>query len=78
LLLTFNYEGRPPFLAAIFGGVSLTSLFYFIIFKGLKGADLGAVTEFIATTNVQTFIGVAFLIWTILVYLRLRFQVGYL
>jgi phosphate/sulfate permease len=65
LLLTFNYEGRPPFLAAIFGGVSLTSLFYFIIFKGLKGADLGAVTEFIATTNVQTFIGVAFLIWTI-------------
>jgi phosphate/sulfate permease len=65
MLLTFNYEGRPPFLAAIFGGVSLTSLFYFIIFKGLKGADLGAVTEFIATTNVQTFIGVAFLIWTI-------------
>ncbi|WP_339684742.1 inorganic phosphate transporter [uncultured Nonlabens sp.] len=65
MLLTFNYEGRPPFLAAIFGGVSLTSLFYFIIFKGLKGADLGAVTEFIATTNVQTFIGVAFLFWTI-------------
>jgi len=65
MLLTFNYQGRPPFLAAIFGGVSLTSLFYFIIFKGLKGADLGGVTEFIAATDVSTFISVTFLFWTI-------------
>ncbi|WP_405378100.1 inorganic phosphate transporter [Nonlabens sp. Asnod3-A02] len=64
LLLTFDYEGRPPFLAALFGGVSLTSLFYFIIFKGLKGADLGVVTEFIGSTDVYTFIGVTFLFWT--------------
>ncbi|MFT5926692.1 MAG: phosphate/sulfate permease [Rubritalea sp.] len=65
LLLTFNYKGRPPFLAAIFGGLSLTSLFYFIIFKGLKGADLGVVTEFIGNVNVYRFIGVALLFWTI-------------
>ncbi|WP_298949844.1 inorganic phosphate transporter [uncultured Nonlabens sp.] len=64
LLLTFDYEGRPPFLAALFGGVSLTSLFYFIIFKGLKGADLGVVTEFIGGTDVYTFVGVTFLFWT--------------
>ncbi|MEO9952552.1 inorganic phosphate transporter [Nonlabens sp.] len=64
LLLTFDYEGRPPFLAALFGGVSLTSLFYFIIFKGLKGADLGVITEFIGSTDVYTFIGVAFFFWT--------------
>ncbi|WP_405370447.1 inorganic phosphate transporter [Nonlabens sp. Asnod2-A12] len=64
LLLTFDYEGRPPFLAALFGGVSLTSLFYFIIFKGLKGADLGVITEFIGSTDVYTFIGVTFLFWT--------------
>ncbi|QJP34108.1 inorganic phosphate transporter [Nonlabens sp. Ci31] len=65
LLLTFNYNGRPPYLAAVFGGVSLTSLFYFIIFKGLKGADLGVVTDFFAATNVYTFIVTAFLVWTI-------------
>lgn len=64
LLLTFDYEGRPPFLAALFGGISLTSLFYFIIFKGLKGADLGVVTEFIGSTDVYTFIGVTFFFWT--------------
>ncbi|WP_438969075.1 inorganic phosphate transporter [Nonlabens sp.] len=66
LLLTFDYKKRPNYLAALFGGVSLTSLFYFIVFKGLKGADLGLVTDFLAATNVYTFIGVAFLFWTIL------------
>ncbi len=65
LLLTFDFRKRPNYLAALFGGLSLTSLFYFIIFKGLKGADLGYVTDFISSTDVYTFIGVTFVFWTL-------------
>ena len=66
LLLTFDFRNRPNYLAALFGGFSLTSLFYFIIFKGLKGADLGFVTEFLTSTDVYTFIGVSFIFWSII------------
>ncbi len=65
LLLTFNYNGRPPFLAALFGGVSLTSLFYFIVFKGLKGAELGAAADFLNHVKPINFIGVSFVVWTV-------------
>lgn len=51
LMLTFDYKNRPAYLAGVFGGLSLTSLYYFILVKGLKGTDLGVVSEFLATTN---------------------------
>lgn len=65
LLLTFNYNGRPPFLAALFGGVSLTSLFYFIVFKGLKGAELGAAADFLNHVSPMNFIGISFVVLTV-------------
>lgn len=36
LIFTFNYEKKMKYLAGIFGGISLTFLFYFLIIKGLK------------------------------------------
>ncbi len=66
LLLTFNYNKRPAFLAGIFGGLSLTSLYYFILVKGLKGADLGALNFiFEYTTNVYTTLGYGFIFWLV-------------
>ncbi len=65
LMLSFNYTKRPAYLAGVFGGLSLTSLFYFIIVKGLKGADLGFVTDYLAATDVYTLIGTAFVFWLI-------------
>jgi phosphate/sulfate permease len=65
LMLSFNYRKRPDYLAGVFGGLSLSSLFYFIIVKGLKGADLGAVTQWFAETDVITFIGYDLLFWMI-------------
>ncbi|AZQ42944.1 inorganic phosphate transporter [Nonlabens ponticola] len=66
LMLTFNYRKRPAFLAGIFGGLSLTSLYYFILVKGLKGADLGALNFiFEYTSNVYTTLAYGFVFWTI-------------
>jgi phosphate/sulfate permease len=66
LMLTFNYSKRPAFLAGIFGGLSLTSLYYFILVKGLKGADLGALNFiFEYTTNVYTTLGYGFVFWLV-------------
>lgn len=66
LMLTFDYRKRPAFIAGIFGGLSLTSLYYFIIVKGLKGADLGALNFiFEYTTDVYTTLGYGFVFWII-------------
>ncbi|PRP67958.1 inorganic phosphate transporter [Nonlabens agnitus] len=66
LMLTFNYSKRPAFLAGIFGGLSLTSLYYFILVKGLKGADLGALNFiFDYTTEVYTTLGYGFIFWLV-------------
>ncbi|MGB5982980.1 MAG: inorganic phosphate transporter [Nonlabens sp.] len=65
LMLSFNYSKRPAYLAGIFGGLSLTSLFYFIIVKGLKGSDLGFITDYLAATDVWTLLVSAFVFWLI-------------
>ena len=37
LLLTFRFEKKPNYIGALFGGIALTTITYFIIIKGLKG-----------------------------------------
>jgi len=67
LTLTFDYRKRPNYLAILFGGVSLTSLYYFILVKGLKKADLGALNWiFEQTQDVYTTVGVGFVFCTLL------------
>jgi phosphate/sulfate permease len=38
LLFSFKYERRVKYLGAIFGGLAISSISYFILFKGLKGS----------------------------------------
>lgn len=39
LLLTFNYDKKAKWVGAIFGGIALTSIAYFILIKGIKGTN---------------------------------------
>uniref|UniRef100_UPI0040492462 inorganic phosphate transporter n=1 Tax=Flavobacterium sp. TaxID=239 RepID=UPI0040492462 len=39
LTLTFNYEKKAKWVGAVFGGIALAAITYFIIIKGLKGTD---------------------------------------
>ncbi len=39
LFMSFNFEQKPKIYGAIFGGIALTAITYFIFMKGLKGTD---------------------------------------
>lgn len=41
LFLTFNFEQKPKIYGAIFGGIALTGILYFIVLKGIKGTSYG-------------------------------------
>ncbi|WP_299676427.1 inorganic phosphate transporter [uncultured Dokdonia sp.] len=67
LLLTFNFDKKPSWTAALFGGLSITGIAYFIIIKGLKGADIlpdGFSTW--ASNNLLLFLALNAVVWTII------------
>ena len=39
LLLSYNFDSKPSWVGAVFGGVALTALTYFILMKGIKGTS---------------------------------------
>ncbi|MDR4988210.1 MAG: inorganic phosphate transporter [Bacteroidales bacterium] len=39
LLFTFNYEKKIPFIGALWGGASVSAIFYFLLLKGASGAS---------------------------------------
>ncbi|MFT5102747.1 MAG: phosphate/sulfate permease [Candidatus Latescibacterota bacterium] len=65
LLLTFKFEQKPYWVAALFGGIAATAITYFIFIKGLKGTSFipGDVKEFIFT-NTVVIVGISFIFWT--------------
>lgn len=70
LLLSFNFDKKPGWVAALFGGLSITGIAYFIIIKGLKGANV-LPPEFSewAAQNLLAFLGLNALIWTCITFL---------
>ncbi|MGB3344772.1 MAG: inorganic phosphate transporter [Aequorivita sp.] len=65
LLFTFQAEKQMKYFGAIFGGVALTSISYFIFIKGLKGTPFYGSLERIAETNIWIILSVGFVIWTV-------------
>lgn len=45
LVLSFRFQNKSKLLGSFFGGIAITSIFYFIIIKGLKGSPYAS-TEF--------------------------------
>ncbi|GLB51027.1 phosphate transporter [Neptunitalea chrysea] len=70
LIFTFDYEKNLKFTGGLFGGVAITSISYFILFKGLKGvAFISADTLAWINDNTLMLIGISFIIWTLASYL---------
>lgn len=66
-LLTFNFHKKPSWVASLFGGFAITGIAYFIIIKGLKGANI-LPPEFStwASENLFLFLSANFIAWTVI------------
>ena len=73
IILTFHFKDNPKWMGAIFGGIAMTAITYFILAKGIKGtpfadntyAFLGSMSlkEYIATQS-NNVIGISLVLWT--------------
>lgn len=69
LFLTFNFEQKPKIYIALFSGIALTAITYFIFMKGLKGTDYyKGLKGFLEGYELYIII-VALVLWTSLSYL---------
>lgn len=69
-MVGFNFEKRPKIVPALFGGIGITAIFYFIVIKGLKGSPIFPETaaQWVAEYN-YLFLFISFVFWTIVAFL---------
>ena len=82
LFLSFQFQEKPKWMSALFGGMALTAITYFIIIKGIKGTPyagetlplLGGMTlgEF-AETELINVSSIGIVIWTLISLIWVRF-----
>ncbi|MDM1395814.1 inorganic phosphate transporter [Myroides odoratimimus] len=66
LIFTFQVEQKLKYFGAIFGGVAITAITFFILVKGLKGASfITKETSNWIGDNQLTIIGISLVFWTI-------------
>ncbi|EHO14788.1 inorganic phosphate transporter [Myroides odoratimimus] len=66
LIFTFQVEQKLKYFGAIFGGVAITAITFFILVKGLKGASfITKETSNWIGNNQLTIIGLSLVFWTI-------------
>lgn len=82
LLMSFNFEKKAKWVGALFGGIALTSMVYFILMKGIKGADVanenldylnGLTIKDYLEINVLPIVAFSFIVWSILSYVFIKF-----
>lgn len=73
LIYSFDFEKRPQYINALFGGFAITAITYFIIIKGLKGTPFyGNIKGLIEESSVAIVIG-SFVLWSLLSYVGIKF-----
>ncbi|MFA5296705.1 MAG: inorganic phosphate transporter, partial [Lutibacter sp.] len=82
LLLSFNYQKKANWVGALFGGIALTSMMYFILLKGIGGTNFAKQTfDIIGGKTIKDFlefyaipiITVNLAFWSILSYVLINF-----
>ncbi len=72
MIFSFHYEKKIKNFGAIFGGVALTAITYFIFFKGLKGTPYYGSFKEILASQVWLIIGAGFIFWSLFSLLFMR------
>lgn len=65
MLFTFQSEKQMRYFGAIFGGVALTAINYFIFIKGLKGTPFQSNFEVILEMNTYLLLAISFVFWAV-------------
>ena len=73
LIYSFNFEKRPSYINALFGGFAITAITYFIIIKGMKGTPYYKDVKFLIEDNTLTIIAGSFLFWTLISQVFIKF-----
>ena len=78
LLLSYNFESKANWVGAVFGGIALTTITYFILMKGIKGTTYAkesfdiiggmTITDYLES-NVVSIVAVSSLFWSLLSYI---------
>ncbi|WP_190810605.1 inorganic phosphate transporter [Flagellimonas sp. S3867] len=78
LLLSYNFEKKAKWVGALFGGVALSSMVYFILMKGIKGTPFAGesfsilggmkIKDFLEA-EVFSIVIVNFIVWSLLSYI---------
>jgi len=69
LIYSFNFNKRPLYISALFGGFAITSITYFIIIKGIKGTEFYDSIAHIMEGNTLQIISVSFVVWSVVSYI---------
>ena len=81
-LLSYHFEKKADWVGALFGGIALTALIYFILMKGIKGADIakqpmdalnGLTIKKFLEQNVLQLVTAFFIFWTAFSYIYMKF-----
>ena len=72
LIYSFNFEQRPEYINALFGGFAITAISYFIIIKGLKGTPFYGNLKHILEYDVYALMGGSFLIWALISFVLIK------
>ena len=82
ILLSYNFEKKAKWVGALFGGIALTAITYFIFMKGLKGTSYSnmsfeiiggdAIKDFLEN-QVLAILPLSLIFWSLLSYLLIAF-----
>lgn len=74
LLFTFDLQKGLKKYGAVFSGIAITSITYFLLIKGLKGASfIGADTREYLINHTLEIVGVSAVFWTVMTFVLQRF-----
>ena len=72
MIYSFNFEKRPIYINALFGGFAITAITYFIIIKGMKGTPFYKDVKFLIEGNTLSIITGSFVIWSVISQLLIK------
>jgi len=82
LLLSYHFQKKAKWVGAVFGGIALSAISYFILLKGIKGTPIanqtygfigGITIKDFLETEIYTVVLINFAFWSIISYVLIQF-----